>query len=195
MSRSIIALSLTAALGSGVFTAGSADADMVVLEFNNDDSGFVGDERFEVVRNDLLWTLNGGSEEGFGTEGVLWAWWGVQSVGSLEIIAEDGYQISGISFDISGYGQYSSAARMSFSVDGVEVQSSDYQFAGNADLYNIEISGPIGDRMMLSMDNYEGYTYVGIDNVAFNIEAVPAPGALALLGVAGIVGKRRRRTA
>jgi MYXO-CTERM domain-containing protein len=32
-----------------------------------------------------------------------------------------------------------------------------------------------------------------IDNVMINGTAVPAPGALALLGVAGLVGSRRRR--
>ena len=32
-----------------------------------------------------------------------------------------------------------------------------------------------------------------VDNFQFNADAVPAPGALALLGVAGLVGSRRRR--
>ena len=32
-----------------------------------------------------------------------------------------------------------------------------------------------------------------LDNIQFNADAVPAPGALALLGVAGLVGARRRR--
>ena len=194
MSRTTIALSLMAAFGSAACITGSADADVVVLDFA-EDSGFSGDTRFEVVRNDLLWTLNGGSEEGFGTEGVLWGRWETQSVGSLEIIAEEGFEISGISFDISGYGQYESAAVMTFSVDGAEVQSEDYQFAGNTDLYTVEIDGPVGREMVIHMDNCVGYTYVGLDNVTFNINAIPAPGALALLGVAGIVGKRRRRTA
>jgi MYXO-CTERM domain-containing protein len=32
-----------------------------------------------------------------------------------------------------------------------------------------------------------------VDNLMINGTAVPAPGALALLGVAGLVGSRRRR--
>ncbi|MFM1935595.1 MAG: putative adhesin, partial [Planctomycetota bacterium] len=32
-----------------------------------------------------------------------------------------------------------------------------------------------------------------LDNMQFNAVAIPAPGAIALLGVAGLVGSRRRR--
>jgi len=32
-----------------------------------------------------------------------------------------------------------------------------------------------------------------LDNIQFNATAVPAPGALALLGVAGLIGARKRR--
>jgi hypothetical protein len=40
---------------------------------------------------------------------------------------------------------------------------------------------------------YSGPGSIAIDDFEFRVSAVPAPGALALLGVAGVVGARRRR--
>ena len=50
-----------------------------------------------------------------------------------------------------------------------------------------------GSSFEIVFDNYYRPAYVGLDNVAFNIVNVPAPGALALLGIAGVAGNRRRR--
>jgi hypothetical protein len=41
--------------------------------------------------------------------------------------------------------------------------------------------------------SYSGPGSIAIDDFEFRVSAVPAPGALALLGVAGVVGARRRR--
>jgi MYXO-CTERM domain-containing protein len=47
-------------------------------------------------------------------------------------------------------------------------------------------------RMTLSGATNSSGTF-RLDNVQFNATPVPAPGAMALLGVAGLLGARRRR--
>ena len=55
---------------------------------------------------------------------------------------------------------------------------------------------PADGNNLVFVDDFSGAGYQpveGFGDMAFKIQAVPAPGVLALLGVAGIVGRRRRR--
>ncbi|HAC08366.1 MAG TPA: hypothetical protein DCG14_01790 [Phycisphaerales bacterium] len=100
-----------------------------------------------------------------------------------------------MSFDLSGYREVAASATYDFLVDGVSVASGDLDFEGDSSLFEIDLDPVMGSSVEIVLDNYYRPSYVGLDNVTFSINAVPAPGALALLGVAGIVGGRRRRTA
>ena len=98
-------------LSAGVVSTTSAET--VVLDFaEGESSGFNIDDRYEVVTTHLIW-----AETGFGTEGALFAWGNGQSVGVIDVIAEDGYQITGLSFDLSGYGDWETAAKFGYFVD------------------------------------------------------------------------------
>lgn len=54
---------------------------------------------------------------------------------------------------------------------------------GDADLYAVRAAAPVGTST--------GSHVLGFDD--FSVVSTPAPGAIALLGVAGLVGARRRR--
>ena len=73
--------------------------------------------------------------------------------------------------------------------------SSSGAYAHNASLASMGLSGS-GDWTITITDGYdsgaETDNWNGILNLA-GLEAVPAPGALALLGLAGLAGRRRRR--
>ena len=181
-------------LSAGVVSTTSAET--VVLDFaEGESSGFNIDDRYEVVTTHLIW-----AETGFGTEGALFAWGNGQSVGVIDVIAEDGYQITGLSFDLSGYGDWETAAKFGYFVDQgsgwdwveIPLEDRDFAFAGNSCVFNISLPEIEGNGFKIVLDNYLNPTGVAIDNVSFNI--VPAPGALALLGLAGLAGGSRRRS-
>ena len=52
------------------------------------------------------------------------------------------------------------------------------------------LSGPVSGRFAFLYETFQGYGWA-IDTVTYGV--APAPGALALLGVAGLAGSRRRR--
>ena len=184
-SCSMLALGVCAALAT------NATAETVLLDFAEGDSvGFNIDDRFDVQAYGLHW-----HESGFGTDGALYAWNEGQSVGVLDVVAADGYTITGMTFDLSGYGDLEAAAQFGYYVDQGDgwdyVSGSHYQFDGNSSIFTIDLPEIEGKAFKIVLDNYLTPTGVAIDNVAFNI--VPAPGALALLGLAGVAGNRRRR--
>lgn len=77
-------------------------------------------------------------------------------------------------------------------VDGPAVNG----LIGTNDGSNVITSSVLGDLMTGSIRfsyNPNGAAAGGITPITVNFVPVPAPGALALLGVAGLVGKRRRR--
>jgi len=75
-------------------------------------------------------------------------------------------------------------------------------FAAGATPANVVSSVSVASGLNNAATAYMRVTFTGatsstgnnrMDNFQFNADAVPAPGALALLGVAGLVGARRRR--
>lgn len=195
MNPSLIGCSMILAGVSAALTS-SASAEMVLLDFAEENtSSFNSDDRFEVETWGLNW-----HESGFGTEGALYAWnENAQSLGVLDVIAAEGYTISGLSFDLSGYGDIDAAAKFGYYVDqgsgwdwvDIALDDRDFTFAGSSSVFNISLPEIEGNGFKIVLDNYLTPTGVAIDNVSFNI--APAPGALALLGLAGVVGGRRRR--
>ena len=75
-------------------------------------------------------------------------------------------------------------------------------FAAGATPANVVSSVSVASGLNNAATAYMRVTFTGatsatgnnrMDNFQFNADAVPAPGAIALLGVAGLVGSRRRR--
>ena len=75
-------------------------------------------------------------------------------------------------------------------------------FAAGATPANVVTSLGVASGLNNAANAYMRVTFTGatgstgnnrMDNFQFNADAIPAPGALALLGVAGLVGSRRRR--
>ncbi len=70
------------------------------------------------------------------------------------------------------------------------------QDTGNVIFFGVESASGISqivferDNFMPDGTQFDGY---GMDNFYFEIAQVPSPGALALLGLAGLIGTRRRR--
>lgn len=183
-------------VGLSTSMVSTVSAETVVLDFaDGNASGLAGDDRFEVHTWGLNWF-----ESGFGTDGALYAWnENGQSVGVLDVIAAEGYTVSGLTFDLSGYGDVDAAARFGYYVDQgdgwdwveIPLEDRDFSFEGNSSLFTISLPELDGNGFKIVLDNYLTPTGVAMDNVSFNI--VPAPGALALLGLAGVAGNRRRR--
>jgi MYXO-CTERM domain-containing protein len=100
------------------------------------------------------------------------------------------------SLDLSGWGDYAeSAAWIRVSVDGEPVYEQDFYFDGNQGSERLILESAYASQIQIAVENIGIWASVGLDNIAISTMAVPAPGAIALLGVAGIAGGRRRRTA
>ena len=175
--------------------ATAASGDMVVLDFATDGGWANADDRYSVSTTNLHWW--GG---GYATDGILFAYdhdseTPGPGIGSLVVEAADGYLVQGLSFDLGGYGEVLASARYDILVDGELLASGDLDFEGASSLFTIDFGVDVeaGSAFEIVFDNYYRPAYVGLDNVAFNIVNVPAPGALALLGIAGVAGSRRRR--
>jgi hypothetical protein len=182
-------LALAVCLGGG-----AAHAENVTLDFASPESWLNDDPRFAVSTTNLHWW-----GAGYATEGVLFAWdhdgenTG-PAVGRLGIDAAEGFVIEGVSFDLSGYRSIAASARFEILVDGELVQTGDYDFEGDTSHFTIALEPVSGTSFEIVFDNYFRSSYVGLDNVSFNVfNAAPAPGAMALLSLAGVVGNRRRR--
>lgn len=90
----------------------------------------------------------------------------------------------------------------------ISIECSQYDRAFSS-LFSVGISGLKDDGTLASLSPSQGFAFVqegvwvhwygnGFElalepKVVFTIEQIPAPGALALLGVSGLIGSRRRR--
>lgn len=179
---------LGAATAMLALTAGAA-GDVVVLDFS-EESSFAADDRYSVETNHLHWW-----GDGYATQGVLFAWDRENSApapGSISVTAEEGFVLEGLSFELGGYGDVYSELSFEFYVDGqLQSVSEGLQFDGAETLLSIDLPRLSGSSFEIVLDNYLTPAYVGLDNVTFSI--TPAPGAMALLGLAGVCGRRRRR--
>jgi len=140
---------------------------------------------------------------GYGTPGVVFAWdyasqpGGVDAVGSLELSVFDPSEmlLSGVAFDISGYLDRESNSAVRVYADDSVVFEADFSLAGASEVATVAVEFGASSSVRIELENTSPWAWTGLDNIAVSGAAVPAPGALALLGVAGIVGGRRRRTA
>lgn len=177
------------AAGLVVVATSAAAAETVVLDFESG-SQFTSDDRFDVGMEHLHWW-----GDGYATQGVMYAWNmedAEAAVGRLSVTASEDFVIEGLSFQLAGYRDVASALSFEFYVDGqLQSVTEGLEFDGVETLYSIDLPRLSGSSFEIVLDNYLTPAFVGLDNVTFNI--TPAPGAMALLGLAGICGRRRRR--
>ena len=136
-------------------------------------------------------------ENGFAFEGAVRAWdhaSGSNEKGKIFFDAAEGWLMTGLAFDISGFKEFESTVRLKVVIDGTVFKDKTWSFSGNDDFMSKDWDFGSGvSNVKVVIENLNGSPYIGLDNIAFS--TVPAPGALALLGVAGIAGGRRRRSA
>ena len=132
---------------------------------------------------------------GFATEGVVRAWDyenDENAKGKVFFEAAEGVEFTSFAFDLSGFKEYDSVARLKIKLNGETWKDKTWSFDGNSTL--IQKAWVLGEGITsieIVLQNLEGGAFHGLDNM--NIGTVPAPGVLALLGIAGVAGNRRRR--
>ncbi|MAB72153.1 MAG: hypothetical protein CMJ54_06565 [Planctomycetaceae bacterium] len=146
-------------------------------------------------------------ETGYGSPGVVYAWdedavddenpWGMNATGAIDLVAVDPASkvFSALEFEISGYENYTSESIVRVYADESLVFSGEFSLAGNSEIEMVSLTFEESSSIRIELDNTSPWAWTGLDNIAVSSAAVPAPGAIALLGLAGIVGGRRRRTA
>lgn len=133
----------------------------------------------------------------FATLGNIRAWdseLGVDKRGKVWFTAAEDVALTSLSFDISGLSDYDATAWVKIYLDGQLYEDYTWDFEGNSTAFrmNFEFDEPVNE-VRLTMKNLTGYAHTGIDNIELGAINIPAPGAVALLGLAGLVGGRRRR--
>lgn len=193
---------------AGLFVA-SATADLKLLDIPSGTPG----------TPDFVWSSSGGSGfsqqpftieseslvwrgAGHATEGVVRAWdyeEDTAATGLVTFTAVEGYSFERLHFDVSGFMQYERQAAIQIYLDGELFRDYVWNFNGNSTLthwgatFEDQLGVPNPSEISISLTYFDGVQYAaGLDNI--ELTAVPGPGALALLGVAGVVGRRRRRT-
>ena len=182
---------LILAAGMAASIVAGTSAETVILDFDSE-SGFTGDDRFMLETQHLHWW-----GDGYATQGVLYAWDmenDEAALGSLKVTAAEEFVLQAMSFELGGYRDTSSSLSFEFYVDGIlQDEMQGLEFEGDSTLFSLDLPGISGSSFEIVIDNYFSPAFVGLDNVAFEINNVPAPGVLALLGLAGVAGNRRRR--
>ena len=199
-----------AVVAASAALVGVASADTVLLDIP---SG---------TGTDIVWASGGGAtsmffdiasenfnfyETGYGSPGVVYAWdeaavddenpWGMNATGAVDLIAVDPASkvLSALEFQISGYENYTSESIVRVYADDSLVFSGAFSLAGNSEIEIVSLTFDESSSVRIELDNTSPWAWTGLDNIAVSSATVPAPGAIALLGLTGIVGGRRRRTA
>ena len=137
------------------------------------------------------------SQDNWATPGNVYAWdWETYTnqIGTITFDAHVDTLISLDGFDLSGFGSYAeSAAWIRVHRDGELVFEDDFFFDGNLGTADLSFDFGSGSQFMIEIENIGPWASVGVDNIEMSSMTVPAPGALALLGIAGVAGSRRRR--
>lgn len=136
---------------------------------------------------------------GHATTGVVRAWdseANAPGIGSVTFTADEGWLFDRLHFDVSGFQQYDRQADIRIFLDGELFRDYTWNFNGNDTLihWGMDLASPVS-TISIELEYYGGVQYAaGLDNIELgSFSTVPAPGALALLGLAGVSGTRRRR--
>lgn len=115
-------------------------------------------------------------------------------VGRIILDAKEDRMIELLALDVSGWSIFSETSELHVFVDREMAYQEVFAMSGQVDFANLDFEGISGGVIEIDLENLVSVG-VGLDNILISTTAVPAPGAIALLGVAGLVGGRRRRTA
>ena len=192
--------SITLALGLGVTVGASAEMVNIldVPSGNGSDIQWASQNGLEALPFGIThenFVFRGGNHA---TYGVVRAWDEVNDVnawGKIDLTADEGSVFTSLGFDISGFKDYESIARMKIYLGTEKVFDETWDFSGNSTLIHKDLAWDTNafdvSLIRIRLFNVSGDPYSGLDN--FNIGTVPAPGGLALLGFAAGMTSRRRR--
>jgi len=77
-----------------------------------------------------------------------------------------------------------------YSSFGTDIDDTDLE--GVWTTFEFDLSGYAGSDLMIALDSNASTEAIFIDNIVFSSGGIPAPGVLALLGLAGLAPRRRR---
>lgn len=149
---------------------------------------------FAIESSGMTW--RGG---GHATDGVVRAWdseANAPAIGAVTFTADEGWLFERLHFDVSGFKEYERQADVRIFLDGELFRDYTWNFNGNDTLihWGMDLASPVS-TISIELEYYDGVQYAaGLDNIELgSFSTVPAPGVLALLGIAGVAGNRRRR--
>ena len=193
---------LAVAASVGGVVCGTAHADLHTLDIASGSGTQIdwmsveaglGGVPFSVASSNLNF-----KEHGFATQGVVRAWdfeASQNAMGVLTLTAAEGHAFDSFGFDLSGKWQDFSHAQIGIYLDGELWRFGSWHLNGNSTLVEKfwAIEGG-ATEIRLELSNLTNNAAAGLDNIEIgSFSTVPAPGALALLGLAGVAGTRRRR--
>jgi MYXO-CTERM domain-containing protein len=181
-------------VGSGFLTVGGGD-----ILATNDDDVYIWIQSFAGTTLNALDGFPAGGSIAFqgGTDTVnngAWMQWEVSTAGYENLV---------FSFAARGTATGFGNNQVSYSTDGESFTDFDDPFdprdGANWNTFAFDFGNLLDDLetvyIRVTFDGATGATGNNrLDNILFEATAVPAPGALALLGLAGLIGVRRRRS-